>query len=150
MREKVPEAGRNYSEIMWSRHSNPKSGWSRLISWPVFVMAIYLRNRWLAMATILFGILNPVLFREPNEETDDWMYRVVQAEKRWIDDGNRLIGSGYPQILNSIGLLSMLYGLYSAYKQRPLSTATGTIIGLGSGQLCMKIIINHYKQFDSE
>lgn len=79
-----------------------------MISWPVFVMAIYLRDRWLAMAMILFGILNPVLFGEPNEETDDWMYRVVQAEKRWIDDGNRLIGSGYPQILNSIGLLSML------------------------------------------
>ena len=98
---------KDYRDVMWARHSNPKSGWSRLASWPLFVMAVYFRKRWLIVLTILFGIINPVLFSEPENAEDDWMYRVVQAEKRWLDDGNRLLGLRYPQNLNSIGLLAM-------------------------------------------
>lgn len=150
MEEKTPIVERDYSEVIWARHSNPKSGWSRLFSWPIFVIAVYFRKRWLGVVTILFGILNPVLFSEPDEGTDDWMYRIVHAEKRWVDEGNRLIGFTYPQILNTIGLLAMLYGLYAAYKQRPVSTAVGTIAGLGLNQACMKAIIEHYESLDKE
>ncbi len=73
--------------------------------------------------TVLFMLVNPVLFGEPDEEVDDWMYEVVRAEERWTEDGNRLLGLGYPQVLNTLSGPTMLYGLYSAYKQRPISTA---------------------------
>lgn len=149
MGNKTRSGGRDYRDVMWVRHSNPKSGWSRLASWPLFVIAVYFRKRWLIVLTILFGIVNPVLFGEPEDAEDDWMYRVVQAEKRWLDDGNRLLGLKYPQILNSIGLLAMFYGLYAAYKRRPVSTALSSIAGLALGQLCMKVIIDHYDRLDN-
>lgn len=137
------------TEDVWTRHSNPKSGWSRLLSWPVFVIALYYR-KWLVMIlTALFMLVNPVLFNEPTEESDDWMFKVVQAEERWTEDGNQLLGLGYPQILNTLSVPAMLYGLYSAYKQKPISTALFTVASQGLNQWCMKVIINHYEEVDS-
>lgn len=137
------------TEDVWDSHSNPKSGWSRLFSWPVFVIALYFR-KWRVMGfTALFMLLNPVLFSAPTEESDNWMYQVVRAEERWADDGNRLVGLGYPQVLNTLSIPTMLYGLYSAYKRKPISTIFFTILSQGFNQWCMKEIIEHYEAVDS-
>lgn len=50
---------------VWDSHSNPESGWSRLLSWPVFVIALYFRKWWVMGITALFMLLNPVLFSAP-------------------------------------------------------------------------------------
>lgn len=138
------------AETVWNRHANPKSGWSRLLSLPVMVAAVYFRRWRLLGLTVLFMAINPVLFSEPVEEPDDWMYKVVQAEQRWTDDGNRLLGIGYPQILNTLSIPSMLYGLYAAYKRKPLQTVVFTITSQLLNQWCMKEIIDHYDAIDSE
>lgn len=137
------------AENVWARHSNPKSGWSRLLGGLLFVAALYHR-KWRVMGlTALFLVVNPVLFREPTEESDDWMYKVVRAEERWMDDGNRLVGLGYPQILNTLSIPTMLYGLYAAYKKKPVSTVVFTLGSQGLNQWCMKEIIDHYEEIDS-
>lgn len=138
------------AETMWNRHANPKSGWSRLLSVPVIITATYFRKWWLVGLTALFLAINPVLFSEPTEESDDWMYKVVRAEQRWTNDGNRFLGVGYPQILNTLSVPAMLYGLYAAYKQRPIQTVVFTVTSQGLNQLCMKEIIDHYDAIDSE
>lgn len=135
---------------VWARHSNPKSGWSRLFGGFVFVASVYHRKWRLMGFTILFLVINPVLFREPTEEPDDWMYKVVRAEERWTNDGNRLIGLEYPQILNTLSIPAMLYGLYAASKQKPVSTVVFTIGSMGLNQWCMKEIIEHYEKMDSQ
>lgn len=137
------------TEDVWDSHSNPKSGWSRLLSWPIFVIALYFRKWWVMGLTALFMLFNPVLFSAPTEESDDWMYQVVRAEERWTDDGNRLVGLGYPQVLNTLSIPTMLYGLYSAYKRKPISTIIFTVISQLLNQWCMKEIIEHYKAVDS-
>jgi hypothetical protein len=137
------------AETVWGRHSNPKSGWSRLLSWPVFVVALYYRKGWLMVVTVLFLVVNPVLFREPVGEPDDWMYKVVQAEQRWLGDGHRLLGLGYPQVLNTLSVPVMLYGLYAAYKQKPVSTTVFTLASQVLNQWCMKVIVDHYEDVDS-
>jgi hypothetical protein len=137
-------------EDVWARHSNPKSGWSRMAAGFVIVGAFYHRKWKVVGLTVLFLILNPVLFREPTEESDDWMYKVVQAEERWTDDGNRLIGLDYPQILNTASIPVGLYGLYAAYKRKPISTMAFTIASQGLNQWCMKEIIEYYEEVDSQ
>lgn len=147
MGERITEFVR--ADDMWARHSNPKSGWSRLLAGPVFVIALYYR-KWPMMAlTALFLLVNPVLFREPVEEVDDWMYKAVKAEERWLDDGNRLIGLGYPEILNTASVPVMLYGLYAAYKQKPVSAAVFTVASGVLNQWCMKEIVDYYEGIDS-
>ncbi|MFC4883036.1 DUF6653 family protein [Halostagnicola sp. GCM10023243] len=138
-----------FRETVWARHSNPKSGWSRLAGGFVIVAALYHRKWRLMALTILFLAINPVLFREPSEESDDWMYKVVRAEERWTNDGNRLIGLGYPQILNTVSIPVGLYGLCAAYKQKPISTVVFSLVSQALNQWCMKEIIDYYEKVDS-
>ncbi|WP_248906765.1 DUF6653 family protein [Halocatena marina] len=137
-------------ETVWARHSNPKSGWSRLFAGFVIVAALYHRKWRMVGLTVLFMIVNPVVFREPTEKSDDWMYNVVRAEERWTNDGNRLVGRGYPQILNTLSIPTMLCGLYFAYKQKPVLTGVFTLASMGLNQWCMKEIIDHYEELDSQ
>ena len=63
-----------FPDRFWDRHSNPKSGWTRLLATPVLVFAIYGRKWLLAGLTVLFIAVNPILFPEPDEAaTDDFM-----------------------------------------------------------------------------
>ena len=137
-------------ENMWARHSNPKSGWSRMAAGFVAVGALYHRQWKLLGFTLLFLTINPVLFREPSEELDDWMYKVVRAEERWTNDGHRLIGLGYPQILNTVSIPIGLYGLYAAYKRKPVSTVVFTLASQGLNQWCLKEIIEYYEEVASQ
>ena len=137
-------------ETIWARHSNPKSGWSRMAAGFVAVGALYYRQWKLLVLTLLFLLINPVLFPEPSEELDDWMYKVVRAEERWNNDGHRLIGLGYPQILNTVSIPIGLYGLYAAYKRKPVSTLVCTLTSQGLNQWCLKEIIEYYEEVDSQ
>jgi hypothetical protein len=136
-------------ENIWARHSNPKSGWSRMAAGFVLVGALYHRKWRVLGFTILFLIVNPVLFREPTEDLDDWMYKVVRAEERWTNDGNRLIGIGYPQILNTVSVPVGLYGLYAAYKRKPISSVVFPLASQVLNQWCMKEVIDYYEEVDS-
>ena len=137
-------------ENVWARHSNPKSGWSRMAAGFVLVGALYHRKWRVLGITILFLILNPVMFREPTEDLDDWMYKIVRAEERWTNDGNRLIGIGYPEVLNTISVPVGLYGLYAAYKRKPISAVVFPLASQLLNQWCMKEIIDYYEEVDSQ
>ncbi|WP_238476922.1 DUF6653 family protein [Natranaeroarchaeum sulfidigenes] len=134
---------------MWGRHSNPKSGWSRMAAAFVAVGALYHRQWKLLGLTLLFLLINPVLFPEPSEELDDWMYKVVRAEERWTNDGHRFIGFDYPQILNTASIPIGMYGLYAAYKRKPVPTLVCTLASIGLNQWCLKEIIEYYEEVNS-
>ncbi|WP_265109797.1 DUF6653 family protein [Halosolutus halophilus] len=120
-------------ESVWDRHANPNSGWSRLATYPVLVFALYARKWWLLALTGLFVLVNPILFPEPDPETatDDWMFRVVRAEQQWTDDGNPLLGLGFPQVLNLVQVPVFCYNLYAAYRRQPVRTLLATIATMG-------------------
>jgi len=113
-------------DAVWERHANPLSGWSRLLAFPVLIVAIYTR-KWLALAaTVGFLAVNPLLFPAPEEEPDAWMYRVVRAEQHWTDADNSLFGTDFPQVLNVLQIPAFLLALGGALKRRPLATIVGT------------------------
>lgn len=118
----------------WARHSNPRSGWTRLLAYPVLIVAIYARDRRLLAGTLGFLAVNPVLFSEPEAETDAWMSRVVRAEQCWTDAGNPLFGLGFPQVLNLLQVPVFAYNVYVAVKRRPVETAVAT-----AGTMALKL-----------
>ncbi|WP_101294089.1 DUF6653 family protein [Halegenticoccus soli] len=115
------------TDDFWNRHSNPKSGWTRLLSYPVLVFAVYARKWPLLGLTILYLAVNPVLFPAPEEESGDWMYRGVKAEQLWISEGRSVMGFGFPQVLNVAAVPVFLYGLYAAYRRKPVTTVACTV-----------------------
>ncbi|WP_227376980.1 DUF6653 family protein [Haladaptatus halobius] len=114
----------------WERHSNPKSGWTRALSYPVLMAALYRHDWKLLGATILFVAVNPVLFAKPDPEKakDSWMYRGVLGEQLWLERGDK---RGYPNVLNALNVPVFLYGLYVAYRQKPRATALCALLSAG-------------------
>jgi hypothetical protein len=118
-------------EAVWERHANPASGWSRVATLPLLVLAIYRRDRRLLAGTVVFVVVNPVLFPPP-EGDDAWMTRVVYGERLWLEHGNRR----HPiQLLNVCNAALTIYAVRSALRRRPVRTALAT-----AGAMALKFL----------
>ena len=111
------------SETFWRRHANPKSGWSRTVTTPALLYAIYRRDPRLLVAVLAFAVLNPLLFSPP--DTDEaWMTRVVLAERWWTEEEDRgLLDPSYPNVLNLLNVPTTGYALVAAYRRQPIRAA---------------------------
>jgi len=111
------------TDAFWRRHANPKSGWSRTLTLPAILYAVYRRDRRLLAAALAFTLVNPVLFAPP--ETDDaWMTRAVLAERWWTEERDRaVVGLSYPSVLNVANVFTAGYAVLAAYRWQPLRTA---------------------------
>jgi hypothetical protein len=131
-------------DTVWRRHSNPKSGWTRLLAYPALILGIYTR-KWLALGvTLVFVAVNPVLFSEPEEEPDDWMYRGVLAERQWSERGKPFVGLGFPQVISLLQIGAFAGNLYAAYKRKPLATALGTVVTMALKLWFVNELIKRY------
>ncbi|WP_321166987.1 DUF6653 family protein [Halopenitus persicus] len=111
--------GWRVSETFWNRHSNPKSGWSRMLVSPVLLYAVYQRRWRLAGAVVVFTVVNPVLFGPPADD-QAWMTRVVLAERWWtMEHGQPVFELSYPNVLNVLNIPVAGYAFIAAYRRRP-------------------------------
>ncbi|AFK19083.1 hypothetical protein E6P09_09890 [Haloferax mediterranei ATCC 33500] len=110
----------------WERHANPWSGGTRILVYPVLMYAIYKRNRRLFAATVAFIAVNPVLFPRP-ERTDNYLSRIVLAEREWLDEGNGTMSLDYPNVLNVLNIPVTVYAFASAIRRKPVGTVLGTL-----------------------
>ncbi|NHN60297.1 MULTISPECIES: DUF6653 family protein [Halorussus] len=109
----------------WDRHENPASGWTRVPTGPLLVYALYARNWKLLAATVAFVVVNPVLFPEPDPESDEgWMTRGVRGERLWVEGAD----AGRANLLNVVNAPVFLYALYSAVRRKPGRTAVFTAL----------------------
>ncbi|WP_255168690.1 DUF6653 family protein [Natrononativus amylolyticus] len=125
MASAVPDEG---DEWFWRRHSNPKSVWTRILLAPAIAYAIYRRSWRLLVLSILWGVVNPIVFSPPKDE-EAWMTRGVLAQQWWVrEEGHGILGVSKPNIFSTAAVLTSIYTLYAAWRQRPLKTALGTIL----------------------
>lgn len=118
-------------ETFWERHSNPKSGWSRTLLGPLFVLALYRRDWRVFALAVIATVVNPVAFPRPDPDTDSWMTRGVRAEQWWIEQGNDTIGLGWPNVLNTLNVPVFAYTLYAAYARKPARAVVGLVLSMG-------------------
>lgn len=117
-------------DAFWERHANPKSGWSRVLLTPLFVLACYRRDRRLFAAAVVATVLNPVAFPPPSSDTESWMTRGVHAERWWLETGHDTLGVDWPKLLNLLNLPTFAYALYAAYTRRPARAALATVVSM--------------------
>ena len=129
---------------LWARHSNPKSGWSRVPIGPILVYALYHRKWMLLAAALLWTAINPILFSSP-ENDDAWMTRAVLAERWWTrEEENRTLGLSYPNVCNIGSLVATVYTLYVAWRRRPVGTALGTGLAVGLKLWWVRELVTRY------
>ncbi|AQL42594.1 hypothetical protein BV210_07675 [Halorientalis sp. IM1011] len=127
-------------EAVWERHANPASGWSRVLSLPLLMLAIYRRDERLLVGTVLFVAVNPVLFPPP-EDDDAWMSRVVYGERLWLEHGNRR----HPiQLLNVANAACTIYAVRAAVHRQPLRTALATGGAMALKFLFVAFVADYY------
>lgn len=120
-----------YEQTYWNRQANPNSGLTRLGTGPLLMYALYRRSWRLAGATLVFSLLNPLLFSERTEDSDSWFTRASRASEAEIGDGVPVFSGEWPAVLNVLNLPVFLYALYAALEQRPVGTATATALFVG-------------------
>jgi len=129
---------------LWNRHSNPKSGWSRVPTGPLLVYALYRRNWRLLVAALVWTAVNPILFSPPDSD-DAWMTRAVLAERWWIrEKGRSTVGLEYPNVCNAAGAIGFCYALYAASRRRPLGAALGTVASIGLKFWWLRVLVRRY------
>lgn len=130
--------------VFWRRHSNPKSGWTRVPTGAVIVSAVYRRDWRLLGAALAWVALNPLLFPPPETE-DAWMTRAVLAERWWVrDEGNSTVGLGYPNVCNTAGALGFLYAVFAAWRRRPAGAALGTVASVTLKLWWLRVLVRRY------
>lgn len=130
--------------VFWRRHSNPKSGWSRVPTGPVLVYALYRRDWRLLLAALVWAALNPFLFPPPETE-DAWMTRAVLAERWWVrEETNRTVGLGYPNVCNTGGALAFLYALSTAWRKQPVRTTIATLAAVGLKFWWLRMLVRRF------
>jgi hypothetical protein len=133
-----------FEDRFWSRHSNPRSGWTRVPSGAIIVYAVYRRNWRLLGAALVWTAINPFLFPPPETE-DAWMTRAVLAERWWVrEETNRTVGLGYPNICNTVGALGFVYALYAAWRQSPKKATLGVVASVGLKLWWLQVLVTHY------
>lgn len=133
-----------FGEIVWTRHSNPKSGWSRTVVFPVLLYAVY-RRRWrVAVAAVIFTVVNPVLFSPPVDD-EAWMTRVVLAERWWTTEhGQPVFELSYPHVLNVLNIPAAGYALVAAYRQRPRHTMLAGVVSMALKLWFVAALVRRY------
>lgn len=131
-------------ERFWARHSNPKSGWSRVPTGPVIAYAVYRREWRLLCAALLWAVINPFLFPPP-ATGDAWMTRAVLAERWWIrEKGNRTLGVRSPNVYNAGSAVAAAYTLYAAWRRRPVGATLGTVLTVGLKLQWLRLLVRRY------
>ena len=131
-------------DVIWRRHANPRSGWTRLPTGPVLVYAVYRRDWRLLAAGLLWAALNPVLFSPPDTE-EAWMTRAVLAERWWIhEEGNRTVGLDYPNRLNVAGAVAFIAALSAAWRRRPAVTALASVLAVALKLWWLHVLVKRY------
>jgi len=144
-----PVTGR-LEELLWTRHANPKSRWSRVPTGPLRVYAVYRRDWRLLAAALLWAAISPFVFSPP-ESQDAWMTRGVLAERWWVrEEGNGTLGTSYPNVCNSLGAVASLSALVAAWLRRPVETAVATVLASGLKLWWVGVLVRRDDTFERE
>ena len=80
----------NMKDETWEKHANPMSVWTRMITLPFLVFAIWSRvwiswYAWIIVGLlVIWLILNPKAFKKP-KSTKNWASKAVLGERVWIN-----------------------------------------------------------------
>lgn len=103
------------SEKTWERHANPWSGWTRVLSMPALGAGLYLHNFWILGATVIWLIVNPILFPKP-KSVDSWMSKGVLGEQLYYGDGKKF-KTDLSTLLNVLNIPAFAAFLYFSWHQ---------------------------------
>ena len=100
-------------DAAWERHANPWSGWTRLSTLPLLILAVWSRVwlGWWALVPLAIALawlwLNPHLFPPPRS-TQNWMSKGVLGERIWLSRDQVPVPDHHRRVVAILGIVSGL------------------------------------------
>jgi len=94
----------------WARHANPWSGWTRILTYPLLYVPIWLHNWYLLVIVAVWFAVNPRIFPKP-KSTENWMSKGVLGEQLWTQKWHW----DFPMMLGMVAVPCFIGAVYAAY-----------------------------------
>ena len=101
-----------FSEKIWRRHTNPLSGWTRVVAFFLIPISLWYQNWYYLIILLVFFAINPILFPEPKNK-DNWMSKSILGEELWTKKG--VLQKDFPTVLNLFNGFFFFIMLYAAF-----------------------------------
>ena len=131
------------SELVWSKHTNPWSVWTRIVSTPIPLLILWFRSDlswgvWPLLGAVAFWFwINPRMFPEPRKK-DGWTSRSILGEKLWLSKSAPR-PSGIEAVLIWASLAIGIAGLLCAVVGVWFYALPATVFGAVS-MMCSKVV----------
>jgi hypothetical protein len=102
-----------HGKVTWKRHSNPWSGWTRILTYPLVYVPFWNRSWKQGAAVATWFAANPLIFPAPKDDSS-WATRSVLGEELWTAKRRRDI----PMALNTASAVFFAGAIVAAYKRR--------------------------------
>ncbi|MQA01850.1 MAG: hypothetical protein GEV07_03670 [Streptosporangiales bacterium] len=113
--------------LVFERHSNPWSAWSRLLTTPLILVPFWTRRPSHFAAVVGWMTLNAVVFPAPADDSN-WATRAMLGEEQWLEAGqlDRVAA------VNAVASVLLTGSVIAAWKHRlvPAAALTAGMIGL--------------------
>jgi hypothetical protein len=102
-----------HTETAWKRHSNPWSGWTRILTYPLVYVPFWNRSWKQGVLVGAWFTANPFVFPAPKDDSS-WVTRSVLGEQLWTAKWRR----DFPMALTATSAVFFAGALVAAYRQR--------------------------------
>ena len=135
---------RRFAELkhmVFARHSNPWSAWTRWLSTPLVLVPLWTR-RWSHAAIIgAWMAANPVIFPRPADE-HAWSTRAVLGEELWITERPR----DTAMAVDAAATLAGVTALIAARRHRAAPAAGATAVVMALLLVYWRLMARYYDQ----
>lgn len=120
------EGWQKAKRVVFARHSNPWSMWTRWASTPLLLVPMW-RRSWRDAALVgLWMALNPVMFSKPAHDRA-WATRAALGEEQWI--AKRPMDTA--MAVNVAATAALLVAMVAAHQRRAVPAAAATALEMG-------------------
>ena len=102
-----------HTETTWKRHSNPWSGWTRILTYPLVYVPFWNHSWKQGVLVGAWFTANPFVFPAP-EDDSSWVTRSVLGEQLWTAKWRR----DFPMELTATSAVFFAGALVAAYRRR--------------------------------
>ncbi|GAA1979604.1 hypothetical protein GCM10009718_15500 [Isoptericola halotolerans] len=139
------EDWRKVKRLVFARHSNPWSMWTRWASTPLMLVPVWRRSPRDAALVGLWMAVNPVVFREPAHDRA-WATRAALGEEQWIAE--RPMDTA--MAVDVAATAALLAAMVAAHRRRAVPAAAATALGMGLLMAYWELMARYYDRLLDE
>ncbi|WP_203338412.1 DUF6653 family protein [Nocardioides limicola] len=130
---------RKLKRVVFARHSNPWSMWTRWASTPLVLVPVWRRSHRDAALVGLWMAINPVVFSEPADDRS-WATRAALGEEQWIDERPMDVAMA----VNVAATAALLVAMVAAHRRRAGPAAAATALEMGLLMVYWELMARYY------